>query len=70
MVILETLQKIGGKALEQNLLDEIKLRGYEISSSELRQALMKLEIHEKVRVISLDSQRRLVELLVHEQPQS
>lgn len=61
--VLETLQRIGGKALEQNLLEELRLKGYEINLSELRRVLMKLEVHDKVRVVSLDVQRKLIELV-------
>ncbi|PUA31249.1 MAG: hypothetical protein B9J98_06935 [Candidatus Terraquivivens tikiterensis] len=60
--ILETLQRMGGKALEQNLLEELRARGLELRPEALRQALLKLEMHEKVRVISLDAERKLIEL--------
>ncbi|MCS7132262.1 MAG: hypothetical protein N3F65_01350 [Nitrososphaeria archaeon] len=62
--IVEALEKLGGKALEVNLLEELKKRGFDITASELRQMLMKLEIRDKVRVLSLDEERRVVELLV------
>jgi len=61
--ILEALRRVGGKALEQNLLDEVRKRGLEISHEILTQTLLKLEIHGKVRVLSLDQQRRVVELV-------
>ncbi len=62
--IVETLEKLGGKALESNLLEELRKRGFDITAPELRQMLMKLEIRDKVRVLSLDEERRVVELLV------
>ena len=61
--VVEALQRVGGKALEQNLLEELKSRGVELSLESLRQVLMKLEIHDKVRVLSLDAERKLVELV-------
>lgn len=54
---------MGGKALEENLLEELKKRGMEVTQSELRSILMKLEIHDKVRVLSLDEERKLIELI-------
>lgn len=61
--LLETLRRMGGKALEQNLLDELRVRGLELMPEMLRQALLKLEMYEKVRVISLDAERKLIELI-------
>lgn len=49
--------------MEENLLEELKKRGIEINQSELRSVLMKLEIHDKVRVLSLDEERKLIELI-------
>ena len=63
MEILEALQRLGGKALEQNLLDELRKRGEEINLEELRKNLMRLEIHGFVRVLSLDAERKIVELI-------
>lgn len=62
--IFEILQKSGGKIMEENLLEELKKRGVEITQSNLRSILMKLEIHDKIRVISLDEDRKLIELIV------
>jgi len=62
--IVEALEKLGGKAMESVLLDELRKRGFDITMPELRQMLMKLEIRDKVRVLSLDEERRIVELLV------
>lgn len=62
-MLLETLRRMGGKALEQNLLDELRARGLDLMPEMLRQALLKLEMHEKVRVISLDTERKLIELI-------
>lgn len=61
--VIETLEKLGGKALEENLLEELKKRDVELTLPELRGILMKLEIHDKVRVLSLDEERKVVELL-------
>ncbi|HID04945.1 MAG TPA: hypothetical protein EYH45_00240 [Candidatus Caldiarchaeum subterraneum] len=60
---MEALNRLGGKALEQNLLDELRKRGDEISLEELRKNLMRLEIHGFVRVLSLDAERKVVELI-------
>ncbi|MEM2496088.1 MAG: hypothetical protein QW048_04430 [Nitrososphaerota archaeon] len=49
--------------MEENLLEELKKRGVEITQSNLRSILMKLEIHDKIRVISLDEDRKLIELI-------
>lgn len=49
--------------MEQNLLDELRKRGDEISLEELRKNLMRLEIHGFVRVLSLDAERKVVELI-------
>jgi Fe2+ or Zn2+ uptake regulation protein len=62
--IIEVLEKLGGKAMESNLLEELRKRGFDVSLPELRNMLMKLEIRDKVRVLSLDEERRVVELLV------
>jgi len=61
--VLEVLQRIGGKALEENLLEELKKRGIDVTQSDLRSVLMKLEIHDKVRVLSLDEEKKLIELI-------
>ncbi len=61
--VLEILQRSGGKALEENILEELRKRGIEVTLSSLRSVLMKLEIHDKIRVISLDEERKLVELI-------
>ena len=61
--VIEALEKLGGKSLESNLLDELRKRDIELSLPELRQVLMKLEIHDKVRVLSLDEERKIVELV-------
>jgi len=55
------LDKLGGKALEQNLLDELRKRGFDMNMEELRKNLMRLEIHGFVRVLSLDAERKVVE---------
>jgi len=68
--IIEVLEKLGGKTMESNLLEELRKRGFDITLPELRQMLMKLEIRDKVRVLSLDEERRVVELLVKRQPGS
>jgi arginine repressor len=60
---MEALQRMGGKALEENLLEELRKRGIEVTQSELRSILMKLEIHDKVRVLSLDEEKKLIELV-------
>jgi len=54
---------MGGKALEENLLEELKKRGIDVTPSDLRSVLMKLEIHDKVRVLSLDEEKKLIELI-------
>jgi len=61
--IVEVLEKLGGKAMESNLLEELRKRGFDVTLPELRQMLMKLEIRDKVRVLSLDEERRVVELI-------
>ena len=61
--VIQALEKLGGKSLEQNLLDELRKRGVDISVEELRGVLMKLEIHGMVRVLSLDAERKVVELI-------
>ena len=69
--IIEVLEKLGGKAMESNLLEELRKRGFDVTLPELRQMLMKLEIRDKVRVLSLDEERRVVELIAKrsERPQ-
>ncbi len=62
--IIEVLEKLGGKAMESNLLEELRKRGFDIDSPKLRNMLMKLEIRDKIRVLSLDEERRVIELLV------
>lgn len=62
-LVIQSLERMGGKALEQNLLDELRKRGANITIEELRGILMKLEIHGIVRVLSLDAERKVVELV-------
>ncbi|MDJ0271510.1 MAG: hypothetical protein NYU39_02885 [Aigarchaeota archaeon] len=64
--VLETLRRMGGKSMLQNLLDEMKRHQSRLSTMELLQMLMKLEIHGKVRVSTLDEERKVVELLPEE----
>lgn len=66
--IVEALEKLGGKAMELNLLEELRKRGFDIDIHELRQMLMKLEIRDKVRVLSLDEERRVIELVANRKP--
>ena len=66
--IVEALEKLGGKAMEANLLEELRKRGFDIDVHELRQMLMKLEIRDKVRVLSLDEERRVIELVARRKP--
>ncbi len=61
--VIEVLEKLGGKAMELNLLDELRKRGFDVSLPELRSMLMRLEVRDKVRVLSLDEERRVVELI-------
>ncbi|GBC69626.1 hypothetical protein HRbin01_01328 [archaeon HR01] len=61
--ILNVLKRMGGKAMWQNLLDELQRTGVEVSKSGLNQALLKLEIHGRVRVTNLDEIRKIVELV-------
>ncbi|MEN2974038.1 MAG: hypothetical protein ABDH32_00470 [Candidatus Caldarchaeales archaeon] len=68
--VMEILQKMGGKALEENLLEELRKKGIDITLTNLRSILMKLEIHDKIRVFSLDEERKLIELIQKEQRES
>ena len=61
--IIEILEKVGGKSLETDLLDELRKRGMDLTLPELRHMLMKLEIRDKIRVLSLDRERKVVELI-------
>lgn len=61
--VVETLDRMGGRALEINLIEELKKRDVNLTLPELRRILMKLEIHDKVRVLSLDEERKVVELI-------
>ena len=61
--IVEVLDKLGGKSLELNLLEELRKRGIDLTLPELRHMLMRLEIRDKVRVLSLDAERKVVELI-------
>jgi len=65
--IVEVLDKLGGKSLESSLLEELRKRGIDLTPPELRYMLMKLEIRDKVRVLSLDSERKVVELIKREE---
>jgi len=61
--VLELLRKMGGKAMLQSLYDEIRRSDPKPTLQDLLQTLMKLEIHGKVRVSSLDEERKVVELV-------
>lgn len=52
--------------MESNLYDELVSRQVEMSKTQLKALLMKLELHGKVRVTSLDRDRRIVELIQKE----
>ncbi|MEM2095368.1 MAG: hypothetical protein QXX19_03070 [Candidatus Caldarchaeum sp.] len=61
--VLEVLRKAGGKVMLQSLYDDLKRQEPKASLQEVLHALMKLEIHGKVRVSSLDEERKVVELV-------
>ncbi|MCS6783907.1 MAG: hypothetical protein RMI43_04955 [Candidatus Caldarchaeum sp.] len=64
--VLDLLRKLGGKAMLNTLYDEMKRHRPKSSLQDLLQILMKLEIHGKVRVSTLDEERKVVELLTEE----
>ncbi|MCS7136752.1 MAG: hypothetical protein NZ941_00100 [Candidatus Caldarchaeum sp.] len=61
--VVEVLRKSGGKMMLQVLYDDLRRHEPRATVQELLQALMKLEIHGKVRVSSLDEERKVVELV-------
>lgn len=65
-MVLEVLRKMGGKAMLQTLHDEVKRHQPKMSMQDLLEVLMKLEIHGKVRVSTLDEERKVVEILTEE----
>jgi len=71
--ILELCRKAGGKTLESSLLDELKSRGIEVTTTEMNAALIELEIHDKIRVTKLGKDRRMIEVVeptITERPRS
>lgn len=60
--LLDTIEKSGGRVMESELLEKLRNRNIDITGHELKKLLMKLEIHDKIRVLSLDAERRVVEL--------
>lgn len=52
--------------MESNLYDELLNRQIELSKTQLKALLMKLELHGKLRVTSLDKERKMVELVQKE----
>ena len=52
---------------DRNLLEELRKRGIDLTLPELRHMLMRLEIRDKVRVLSLDAERKVVELIKREE---
>ncbi len=61
--VIEVLRRLGGKTMLQNLYDELRRLEPKSAFQDLLQVLMKLEIHGKVRVSSLDEERKVVELM-------
>ena len=61
--ILELCRKAGGKTLESSLIEELKNRGIEATTTEMNAALIELEIHDKIRVTKLGKDRRMIEVI-------
>ncbi|MCS7142569.1 MAG: hypothetical protein NZ920_02060 [Aigarchaeota archaeon] len=63
ITILNALQRNSGKMLNVNLVDYLRGKGLQYSGEEVMKALLVLEVMGKLRVISLDEERKVIELI-------
>ncbi len=63
ITIYETINKMGGKVLTSTLLEELKRKGLEITLKDIYAILLKLEINGKIRVTSLDKDKKMIEVI-------
>ena len=63
ITIYETINKMGGKVLTSTLLEELKRKGLEITLKDIYATLLKLEINGKIRVTSLDKDKKMIEVI-------
>ena len=63
LAILEALRRNKGKLIESNLVDALRSKGFSFTTSDLHKALLKLEFTGKIRVFSLDEERKIIELI-------
>ncbi|MEM1575604.1 MAG: hypothetical protein QXF09_01590 [Nitrososphaerota archaeon] len=63
VTVYETINKMGGKILTSILLEELKRKGLDITLKDIYEILLKLEINGKIRVISLDKDKKMIEIV-------
>lgn len=63
ITVYETINKMGGKTLASTLLEELKRKGLDITLKDLYATLLKLEINGKIRVTSLDKDKKMIEIV-------
>ncbi len=63
IIVYETINRMGGKVLASILLEELKRKGLEITLKDLYEILIKLEINGKIRVTSLNKDKKMIEVI-------
>lgn len=63
ITVYETINRMGGKVLASILLEELKRKGLEITLKDLYEILIKLEINGKIRVTSLNKDKKMIEII-------
>ncbi|MCS7117665.1 MAG: hypothetical protein NZ957_02630 [Thaumarchaeota archaeon] len=61
--VLDVLRKNSGKMMESSLLKSLQNRYRDVTLSELRKALLVMELNGVIRVHSLDEERKLISVV-------
>ncbi|MDW8042505.1 MAG: hypothetical protein RMJ75_06890 [Nitrososphaerota archaeon] len=61
--VLDVLRKNSGKMMESSLLKSLQSRYRDVTLSELRKALLVMELNGVIRVHSLDEERKLISVV-------
>ncbi|MEN3048552.1 MAG: hypothetical protein ABDH63_07230 [Candidatus Caldarchaeales archaeon] len=61
--VLDVLRRNSGKMMESSLMKSLQSRYREVTLSELRKALLVMELNGIIRVHSLDEERKLISVV-------
>ncbi|MDW8043793.1 MAG: hypothetical protein RMJ30_06110 [Nitrososphaerota archaeon] len=61
--VLDVLKRNSGKMMESSLLKSLQSRYKDVTLSELRKALLVMELNGVIRVHSLDEERKLISVV-------